>query len=194
MAHEHLYHSPLPTDSLLFEGSTYDLGWDGSRNTVDQEFPIVPTLDYSIYLINAVKFHAGQLFHLFDEGNFMGGLYAFYENHQQQTAAPGLWYIHYLVIIALGKALVVHRNRGSRPPGCEYFTKALQLLPDTTHLCRDPVIETEILCCIALYLQSLDFRSSAHNFVRRPHQVPVHMADSIDRPSCANRPRPGYAH
>lgn len=166
MTHEHLYHSPLPTDSLLFEGSTYDLGWDGLRTTVYAEAPIVPTLDYSIYLINAVKFHAGQLYHLFDEGTFMGGLYAFYEDPQQQMATDGLWYIHYLVIIALGKALVVQRNRDTRPPGCEFFSRALQLLPDTTHLARDSLIATEILCGVALYLQALDHRNSAYNFVR----------------------------
>ncbi|KAL4975819.1 hypothetical protein BDW66DRAFT_160096 [Aspergillus desertorum] len=107
MTHEHLYNSPLPTDSLLFEGTTYDLGWDGLRRTVYAEAPIVPTLDYSIYLINAVKFHAGQLYHLFDEGTFMGGLYVFYEDPQQQMATDSLWYIHYLVIVALGKALAI---------------------------------------------------------------------------------------
>ncbi|KAH8700208.1 Zn(II)2Cys6 transcription factor [Talaromyces proteolyticus] len=182
MTHEHVYNSPLPTESLLFEGSTYDLGWDGLRTTVDQELPIVPTLDYSIYLINAVKFHAGQLFHLFDEGTFMGGLYAFYEDPQQQMASPDLWYIHYLVIIALGKALVVHRNRTGRPPGCEFFTKALQLLPDSTHLCRDPVNATEILCCIALYLQSLDFRSAAHNFIGQAVRIALAQGMHTDMP------------
>ena len=165
MTHEHLYDSLLPTDCLLFEVTTYDLGWDGQRTTVYHEAPIVPTLDYSIYLINAVKFHAGQLYHLFDEGTFMGGLYAFYEDPAQQMTADALWYIHYLVIVALGKALTVQRNRDTRPPGCEFFTRALQLLPDSTHLARDPVIATEVLCCMALYLQSLDFRNSAHNYV-----------------------------
>lgn len=170
MTHEALYKSPLPPDSLLFEGSTYDLGWDGSRISVDQIPLIVPTLDHSIYLIDAVKFHAGQLFHLFDEGTFMDGLYAFYENPQQETATPSLWYIHYLVVIAFGKALSVNWNRGGRPPGREFFTKALQLLPDSTLLSRDAVNATEILCCISLYLQSLDFRNSAHNFVRQAFQ------------------------
>jgi hypothetical protein len=171
MTHEALYKSPLPPDSLLFEGSTYDLGWDGSRISVDPTPLIVPTLDHSIYLINAVKFHAGQLFHLFDEGTFMDGLYAFYENPQQETTTPSLWYIHYLVVIAFGKALSVNWNRGGRPPGCEFFTKALQLLPDSTLLSRDAVNATEILCCIALYLQSLDFRNSAHNFVWQASQI-----------------------
>ncbi|KAB8076106.1 hypothetical protein BDV29DRAFT_200469 [Aspergillus leporis] len=165
MTHEHLYNSPLPTGSLYFDGSAYDLGWDGTRTTVTPDIPMAPPLDFSIYLINAVKFHAGQLFHLFDEETFMGGLYAFYENPEQQIATSGLWYIHYLLILAFGKAFVVQRNHGSRPSGCDFFTKALQLLPDPTHLSREPIIATEILCCIALYLQSLDFRNTAHNYI-----------------------------
>ncbi|KAL2856630.1 fungal-specific transcription factor domain-containing protein [Aspergillus pseudoustus] len=183
MTHEHLYHAPLPTDSLLFEGSTYDFGWDGSRTSVYQESPIVPTLDYSIYLINAVKFHAGQLFHLFDEGTFMGGLYAFYDDPQGHVDPPSLWYIHYLVIIALGKALVSHKNQSTRPPGCEFFTKALQLLPDSTHLGREPVIGAEILCCLALYLQSLDYRNSAHNYIGQAVRIALAQGMHTDMPA-----------
>ncbi|KAL6238681.1 hypothetical protein BDW75DRAFT_246760 [Aspergillus navahoensis] len=182
MTHEHLFNSPLPTDSLLFEGSTYYLGWDGLRTTVYAEAPIVPTLDYSIYLINAVKFHAGQLYHLFDEGIFMGGLYAFYEDPQQQMATDGLWYIHYLVIVALGKALVVQRSRDTRPAGCEFFTRALQLLPDTTHLARDSTIATEILCGVALYLQALDHRNSAYNFIGQAMRIALALGMHTDMP------------
>ncbi|UCK59393.1 hypothetical protein AFCA_002209 [Aspergillus flavus] len=171
MTHEHLYNAPLPTGSLYFDGSAYDLGWDGTRTTVTNDIPMAPPLDFSIYLINAVKFHAGQLFHLFDEDTFMGGLYAFYENPEHEMAHSGLWYIHYLLILAFGKAFVVQRNQGSRPSGCEFFTKALQLLPDTTNLCRDPIVATEILCCIALYLQSLDCRNSAHNYIGQAARI-----------------------
>ncbi|KNG82690.1 Zn(II)2Cys6 transcription factor [Aspergillus nomiae NRRL 13137] len=171
MTHEHLYNAPLPTGSLYFDGSAYDLGWEGTRTTVTHEIPMAPPLDFSIYLINAVKFHAGQLFHLFDEETFMDGLYAFYENPEHQMAHSGLWYIHYLLILAFGKAFVVQRNQGSRPSGCEFFTKALQLLPDTTNLCRDPIVATEILCCIALYLQSLDCRNSAHNYIGQAARI-----------------------
>ncbi|PIG80462.1 Zn(II)2Cys6 transcription factor [Aspergillus arachidicola] len=171
MTHEHLYNAPLPTGSLYFDGSAYDLGWDGTRTTVTNDIPMAPPLDFSIYLINAVKFHAGQLFHLFDEDTFMSGLYAFYENPEHQMAHSGMWYIHYLLILAFGKAFVVQRNQGSRPSGCEFFTKALQLLPDTTNLCRDPIVATEILCCIALYLQSLDCRNSAHNYIGQAARI-----------------------
>ena len=165
MLHEHVYHSPLPTGSLLFDESAYDLDWDGSRTTVSPEIPMTPTLDFSIYLINAVKFHAGQLYHLFDEKTFMENLYVFHENPAHHMGTSSLWYIQYLLLLAFGKAFVVQRNHGARPAGCEFFIKALQLLPDSTRLTRDPLIATEILCCIALYLQSLDFRSTAYSYV-----------------------------
>ncbi|EAU30077.1 conserved hypothetical protein [Aspergillus terreus NIH2624] len=167
LLHVHLYHSPLPTESLLFDESAYDLGWDGSRTAVSLEVPMTPSLDYSIYLINSVKFHAGQLYHLFDEGSFMEALYAFHNQSDHQAAVSQLWYIQYLLLIAFGKAFVVQRNHGNTPAGYEFFLKALQLLPDITRLSREPIIATEVLCCIALYLQSLDFRSSAYGYAVR---------------------------
>lgn len=165
MAHERLYNAPLPTNSLLFDGVTYDLGWDGTRTEIRLEPPMVPTLDFSLFLINAVKFHAGQLFHLFDEASFMGVLYSFHESPQAQMIANPLWYVHYLLILAFGKAFVVQKSRDNRPSGCEFFTKAMQLLPDTSYLTRDPMTATEILCCVALYYQALDYRSAAFTFV-----------------------------
>jgi hypothetical protein len=50
----------------------------------------------------------------------------------------------------------------------KYFVKALQLLPDHHFLYSSPMISTEILCCIALFYQSLDHRSPAHNYVKAP--------------------------
>ncbi|KAG2411516.1 hypothetical protein HFD88_009072 [Aspergillus terreus] len=165
LLHVHLYHSPLPTESLLFDESAYALGWDGSRTAVSLEVPMTPSLDYSIYLINSVKFHAGQLYHLFDEESFMEALYAFHNQSDHQAAVSQLWYIQYLLLMAFGKAFVVQRNHGDTPAGYEFFLKALQLLPDITRLSREPIIATEVLCCIALYLQSLDFRSSAYGYI-----------------------------
>ncbi|GAB1218540.1 hypothetical protein ATERTT37_007799 [Aspergillus terreus] len=105
---------------------------------------MTPSLDYSIYLINSVKFHAGQLYHLFDEESFMEALYAFHNQSDHQAADSQLWYIQYLLLIAFGKAFVVQRNHGNTPAGYEFFLKALQLLPDITRLSREPIIATEI--------------------------------------------------
>lgn len=194
MTYEHIYHTPLPPDRLLFDGAAYDLGWDGFRTSIQSETTVVPTIDFSLYLVNAVKFHAGQLFHLFDEETFMSYLYAFYNNPGQPMACSELYYIHFLLILALGKAFVVQKNQSKRPPGGNFFSKAMQLLPDTTCLSRDPIISTEILCCIALYLQALDFRNAAHIFVSIRYWVAELGLIVIDWSSPANCTRSRHAH
>lgn len=178
MTHEHLYQTQMPTDNLLFDGSCYDLDWNGSRVSPGPDTPPLPTMDYAIFLVNAVKFHCGQTFHLFDEETFMNGLYSFFEHPsgQPQFERPGdeLWFVHFLLILAFGKAFVSQKTQGRRLPGVEYFTKALHLLPAMIGLWQEPVSTVEILCCIALYLQCLDYRLVAHNYVSLLY---VHVLD-----------------
>ncbi|KAJ9363407.1 Zn(II)2Cys6 transcription factor [Paecilomyces variotii] len=181
MVYEHIYQEPLPTETLLFDGSAYDLGWDGFRTSIPEE-PAIPTTDHAIYLINSVKFHCGQLFHLFDEEEFMRSLYDFYSDSNSRTSKTNLWYIHFLVILAFGKAFVLRKNDGRKPPGAEFFVLALQLLPDVSVLCKEPVISTEILCCIALYLQSLDFRHSSHQYIGQAMRMALGYGMHTDMP------------
>lgn len=166
MVHEKVYSSPLPTVSLLFEGSTYDLGWDGRRDGASATSCALPTPDYALFLINAVKFQCGQLFHLFDERTFMDQFSKFHEAAEpDRNDYPILWYIHYLLILAFGKAFIVRTDKGQRSPGSDLFVQAMKLLPDITFLCADPLQSIEVLCCAALYLQCLDSRSAAYNLV-----------------------------
>ncbi|ETS74138.1 hypothetical protein PFICI_14004 [Pestalotiopsis fici W106-1] len=162
MTHEHLFQTPLPANSILFDGTAYDLGWGGTRMPSERSPapPVMPSLDYAIYLLNAVKFRCGQIFHLFDEDDFKIRLHDFYAEPERRIEKAGLWYIQFLLILALGKALL-YKSSGKRPAGVEFFARAMQLLPDVTSLCQDPVLSTEILCAIALYLQSVDYRNSA---------------------------------
>jgi hypothetical protein len=146
----------------LFDGSAYDLTWDGTRSLPDSTSPIIPSIDYTIFLINAVKFHCAQLVHLFDEDEFMANMHAFYSNSERSAWKESLWYVHFLLILAFGKTFIQVKGNTPRPPGADFFIRAVQLLPDTTRLCREPVIAVEILCCIALYLQALDSRNAAH--------------------------------
>ncbi|KAI5465278.1 hypothetical protein BGZ63DRAFT_500398 [Mariannaea sp. PMI_226] len=182
LAHEHVYNSPVSTSNLLFDGSAYDLGWDGSRNLPNLETPSLPNLDHAIYLINTVKFHCSQVFHLFDEDSFMKYLYEFYTEPTLQMNTGGLKYIHLLIILAFGKALVGNNCQGKRPPGSEYFVKALQLLPSIHVLFAKPILATEILCCIALYFQCLDFRHSAHNFIGQAISMALGQGMHTDMP------------
>ncbi|KAJ5699073.1 transcriptional regulator family: Fungal Specific TF [Penicillium macrosclerotiorum] len=164
LTHEHIYQEPLPTAALLFDGRTYDLGWDGLPTSQNPDYPAVPTLDYALYLINVVRFRCGQLYHLFDENEFMGNLHNFYSEPKPNTTGS-FWYIHFLLILAFGKGFVQKKLQGNRPAGAEFFVKALQLLPDVSILHNEPIEATEILCCASLYLQVLDCRSAAHNYI-----------------------------
>ncbi len=134
----------------------------GNRDSIAKENSAVPTADYAMHLVNSVKFHCGQLFHLFDEESFMNNLRDFYAEPKQDTSRTDLWYIHFLLILAFGKAFVTKTSRGKRPPGANFFCKAVQLLPDASVLWMEPVESTEILCCIAMYFQCIDHRSPAY--------------------------------
>ncbi|KAL8813533.1 MAG: hypothetical protein Q9200_000207 [Gallowayella weberi] len=129
-AHEHVFGTPLPAASLLFEGQTYDLGWDGRRASVVFNEATLPTSDFALFLINAVKFHCGQLFHLFDELDFMRNFSNFHDPLHRGDCSD-LWHIHYLLILALGKAFIVRVGQDRRPPGASEYTQAVKLLPDT---------------------------------------------------------------
>ena len=165
LAHEFVHKSPVSPDSLLFDGTTYDLPWDGLRITESPDAPVLPSLDHAMFLINSVQFHCAQIFHLFDEESFMAELYEFYADPAPQVMGASLFYIHLLLIIAFGKALVNQDNQQRKPPGIEFFSKALQILPDVHVLVRTPAISTEILCCVSLFFQCLDHRNSAYNYV-----------------------------
>lgn len=146
-------------------GNAYDLKWDGIPISAEPLSATIPTIDHAIYLINAVKFHCAQLFHVFDEDTFMPALYAFYERPSERNTTDKLWLVHFMVILAFGKGFTVKKH-GKDAPGIDYFMQALQLLPNMIMLWRQPVHSVEVLTCIALYLQCLDYRIVAHNFVR----------------------------
>lgn len=96
----------------------------------------------------------------------MSDLHEFYESSMHETFKQKLWYIHFLLIVAFGKALVAKGSEKATPYGVEFFVQAMKLLPDVSQLWTDPFTATEIFCCTALYLQSVDFRYGAYVTVR----------------------------
>ncbi|CAK4030524.1 Zn(II)2Cys6 transcription factor [Lecanosticta acicola] len=173
--------APPPTGSLLFEGATYDLGWDGHRtSSTSVDTSGLPTADFALFLINAVKFHCGRLFHMFDEAAFMHYFSIYYEDPGNESNYPRLWYIHFLLVLAFGKAFIVRAAKGKRPPGADLFVQAMQLLPDITCLYTDAMQSIEILCCTALYLQCLDYRSAAYNTIGQAMRMAVEQGMYTD--------------
>ncbi|KAF2019448.1 Zn(II)2Cys6 transcription factor [Aaosphaeria arxii CBS 175.79] len=187
LVHEYVYSAPLSGADLLFDGLAYDLPYDAPIILPEGAAPIIPGIDYAIYLINAVKFHCAQLVHLFDEDEFMTNLHNFYSDPDTSTAKQSLWYIHFLLIMAFGKTFVQNKNSASRrsgPPGADFFARALQLLPDNNRLCRqEPAQVAEILCCEALYLQALDSRNAAHMTIGQAMRVAQGNGMHTDMPT-----------
>lgn len=167
LMHQAIYKCPFPSASHPIDSVIYDLGWNGLRSSVIPDICGLPSLDHAMFLINATKFHTEPIFSLFDEATFFPRLYWFYENPAGNIHTSRLWLIHFLVLAALGKAFVGTKGNGNTPPGAELFTKAFMLLPDYCYLWTDPSSAGEILCSMALYLQCIDWRTSAHNMVCR---------------------------
>lgn len=164
-----------PPKRLIFDSETYSVDCDGEGSADETKYNdnarstvSIPTKEYAIHLIHMVKFHCCQLFHLYDEQEFMGYLDAFYARPPQSTPCARkekLWYIHLLLLLAFEKAFTSRKDRGRRPPGAELFTRAIELLPSTVTLSREPMISVEILMCLALYIHCIDYRMSAYNYV-----------------------------
>lgn len=125
----------------------------------------LPTLDFAMFLIESVRFHYGRLFHLFDEQSFMHEFRGFHQGTRNSNIKPDLWFTHYLLILALGKAAQEGHCHGTAPPGADFFSRSMRVVPHLALADQDPSESIEILCCAAIYLQSLHKRQAAYNLV-----------------------------
>ncbi|KAF4454343.1 proline utilization trans-activator [Fusarium albosuccineum] len=169
--YENVMHAPLPPDNLLFDAQSYDLGWDGKQHgppEADTRHMVLPSADYALFLINSFKFHCGNLFHLYEEERFMEKFSLYHENAADQSS---LWFVHYLLILAFGKAFVVHSSKATKPPGAEWFVQAMKLLPSFILYGGDHIELVQVLCCAALYLHCLDFRAAAYRMIGQALRV-----------------------
>lgn len=151
-----------PESTMNVEASVYNV--EATRLPLHpEEFAGLPSLELSLFYLQCVKFRTSPLYYLFDEEDFVSNLHRFYESMATDVQDQRLWYVHFLLILAFGKAF--NAQNAVCLAGLEFFNRALRLLPETTFLFRDAVHSTEVLCCIALYLQSIDHRMAAHIYV-----------------------------
>jgi hypothetical protein len=182
----------LPTSS---DGGAFILDWPSTSQvmsitslTVDR----LPSLSYSLYLTDTVKFYLGPMYHLYDEDIFRKELRNFYATGPwvEPLWSNRLWFIQYLLLMALGKALIVPGSSDKRPTGYDYVLRAIELLPDVHGYYVDSILSVEILCCLSLYLQSIDHRNTAYNYVGDilPPWSRVHLTSTPDWPGSSNCP------
>jgi hypothetical protein len=146
----------------------FKLHW---RPVPSDEVPDVtnlPPLDYALFLFNTVKFYFGFLSFMIDEESYLRNLYEFYENPSSKAASSRYWYAQYLLVLAFGKAFLTARNPSGTPPGHQYASRAMSLLPDLSGMHEDPLTCIQALSLGAVYLQSIDMRRAAFQHVSIP--------------------------
>lgn len=150
-----------PPDPWHLDGMAFKLQW---RPFPADEVPDVtnlPPLDYALFLFNTVKFYFGFLSFMIDEESYLRHLHEFYDDPPSKAASSRYWYTQYLLVLAFGKAFLTPRNPSGTPPGHQYASRAMSLLPDLSGMHEDPLTCIQALSLAAVYLQSIDMRRAA---------------------------------
>ena len=162
-------HPNLPAGiPIQLDGDVYELDMTRFINAHTSNLRDIPAVDFSTYLFNIVKFHIGQQFVLLDEEQFMSNLREFYLDAATKVEQSRLWFVQFLLVLALGKALIsqTYCQEGSSPPGARFFQKAMAMFPSCTQLWKDPLLAIEAQVLTSLYLYSIDKKESAYLYVR----------------------------
>lgn len=131
--------------------------------------PILPNLEEAHHLLDKVLSSLGKLHHLFDPREFCDKLSSAYED--SESTGPDidqgdLWYVHFLMVMALGKLLLGKENPSGGLPGTELYLEAERRLPQPLALRRiKTTLGIEILGMMAFFLQCADLREDAYIYV-----------------------------
>lgn len=159
--------NPSPEFFPSFDDSAYKAELQAILPLASPDISGLPSKGVALHYLQCVKFRTQPLFYLFDELDFNAHLNAFYKDAIAHSSVNPVWYIHYLVVMAFGKALDPHQHlEGPWPLQTpQYFQRALSLMPDMSYLADEPLETTEMFCCIALYFQCIDHRRAAISYV-----------------------------
>ena len=199
MVQDRLTKDILPDEALHFRNEAYNIECMGSCDADAGAASItLPTMDFAMFLIESVRFRYGRLFHLFDEQSFMREFGEFHQGTRDANIKPDLWFTHYLLILALGKAAQGGHCHGTAPPGADFFSRSMRVVPHLALASQDPSESIEILCCAAIYLQSLHKRQAAYNLVTVVllERIWLSLISIADRTGAAHRNvrRHAYEH
>jgi len=167
MAERFSPHAPVEIP-FRTDGDAYQIHWGSVNPDEAPDVSDLPSLDYALYLVSTTRFHLGELFHFFDQEEFLANLHELYDDVHAKVHTSRLWYIQFLVVMAFGEAFLTPSTR-IRPAGksacSQYFTRAMALLPDQSRVWDDPILAIEVLAAVSLYLYSLDMRDSSCCYV-----------------------------
>lgn len=186
IVHQHPHLGDATPTPLNFDAEAYAVNAT-SRHVPADAYTALPSLEVASFYVQVLKFKTNPFFYLFDESVFMAQMHHFYESLTDTPLTNRIWYVHYLLIMAFGKALSTQSRFGCIE-GLDLFDRALRLLPDASILWEDPLTATEVLCCVGLYLYSIDHRSAGYMYVSslrclRPGSHADHFTGRLVKPS-----------
>jgi proline utilization trans-activator len=89
----------------------------------------------------------------------------FYRSNFDDGQRTSIWYLHILLVFAIGKLLRGDLDGTSEPPGFALFNEVLRLLPGISEIRAHGVAGIEILALIAVYYQNIDCKDDAATHV-----------------------------
>jgi hypothetical protein len=101
--------------------------------------------------------------HFLDPRAFIDTMALLFQSEATRQAQMGkIWFVQYLLVMAVGKLLDKDTRSYNPFPGVAYFTEAMRLLPPLHQLGKFGVISVEILCLVTMYLQWCDCKHDAY--------------------------------
>ncbi|EXJ81855.1 hypothetical protein A1O1_07920 [Capronia coronata CBS 617.96] len=156
---------------LNVDGSAYQLDYTYANSDGIPDTTELPSIDYTLYLMNTVKFHTCQMLRPFDAEEFTRNLYEFSEQGVAKIESSRLWFVQFLLIVALGKAMLVVLKDPSTPPGSAWFQRAMSIMPDSVRLLREPTLAIQVLCLVTLFLMSIDMKEAAYGYIGQAARI-----------------------
>lgn len=151
-------------DNIPIRDGAYGVPWQ--EPTLELSSVDLPTEEYAEYLTSTLFFAMDPLYYLLDKEKFLRSLHQFYHdlaNDMPQTTE--LWHIQMLMVFAFGTSILAREASPNGPTGATYFSKAMEALPDNHRLRRQPILAVEVLCMLSLFLQAMDMRHAAYDYV-----------------------------
>ncbi|XDG06182.1 hypothetical protein ABKA04_005797 [Annulohypoxylon sp. FPYF3050] len=153
------------TAPLNLDGAAFRMRWQPKATIDEHDLKNLPAADYALYLYNTAKFHLAELFGIVDEPFFLEQFESFHESPWETAQTHRLWFIEYLLFLAYGQAFLASGPWFNSPPGSHLAARAISLLPDPAYMYDETMRSIEVLALVALYLQSIDMRGAAYQYI-----------------------------
>lgn len=159
--------SGVPGDdgSLDLSPNFYDPGALPSRRFLTMNYIRLPPLDIARRLFAAQYTYIGTIFAFTDPAAFDQELIAAYRGQPDLSDKDAcLAYAKVLITLAFGQLYSVNQWIDFKgPPGFEYFTHALQLLPDAHE--EGSILCVETLALVGYFMQNMNRRDAAFLYI-----------------------------